>query len=372
MPGPFRNAANPLSVHNFVMKRFLIVAAAAVAISVHADLGVGDKAPALKVASIVKGAKVDLSKGVHVVEFWATWCGPCKQSIPHLTEMAKKYKGKVDFTGVSVWENGADQIGQVKKFVTEMGNNMNYNVAFDGESKYMANNWMIAAKQDGIPASFIVKDGVVLWIGHPMDGLDETLGKVLGGKYDAGSARKAAKAEADLKAKQRQQQMAMQGKIKPFVDAMQKSDFKAALAALDKLEGDKGLPEGFVKAQKIGVYIKLDDSRANALATELAAGMLKNNAMGLNSVAWDMVDPEQKHKNMDYKVALSLAKRSVELSKGASHESLDTLAVAYFRVGDKAEALATAEKALALAKKQGGAADSVKEYEARIAWIKKG
>src|SRR5262249_18297967 len=69
------------------------------------SLGVGDPAPKLNVKSFVKGepiATLELDK-LYVVEFWATWCGPCRVSIPHLTELQKKYPD-VAFIGVSVWE----------------------------------------------------------------------------------------------------------------------------------------------------------------------------------------------------------------------------------------------------------------------------
>src|SRR5207247_6903034 len=73
-------------------------------------LGIGDPAPAIQVKEFVKGAPVtSLEKGKrYVVEFWATWCGPCRVSIPHLTEMQKKHP-EFTFVGVSVWEK--DQKG---------------------------------------------------------------------------------------------------------------------------------------------------------------------------------------------------------------------------------------------------------------------
>src|SRR5689334_25163119 len=97
------------------MKSILRLAAVAAlilaAIAAYADpsLTVGSPAPAIKVAKWVKGKPVNsLKKGnVYVVEFWATWCGPCKQSIPHLTELAKKYAGKATFIGVSSFEKNA-------------------------------------------------------------------------------------------------------------------------------------------------------------------------------------------------------------------------------------------------------------------------
>ena len=54
------------------MRRLLTFSVLALA-TASFGLTIGDKAPPLKVAAVVKGKAVDLSKGVHVVEFWATW-----------------------------------------------------------------------------------------------------------------------------------------------------------------------------------------------------------------------------------------------------------------------------------------------------------
>ena len=56
----------------------------------------GDAAPPIEITKWLRGEAVDLQKArekkVVVVEFWATWCPPCRTSIPHLTELQKKYK----------------------------------------------------------------------------------------------------------------------------------------------------------------------------------------------------------------------------------------------------------------------------------------
>ena len=146
-------------------------------------LKVGDSAPKIEVKSFVKGEPVkEFEAGkTYVVEFWATWCGPCKVSIPHLTEMQKKYPA-VPFIGVSVWEN--DQ-GLVKPFVDEMGDKMalprRHGCAFPKGAAGREAPWPSRGcrppTRTGIPSAFIVSgESKIYWIGHPMQ-MDEPLAK---------------------------------------------------------------------------------------------------------------------------------------------------------------------------------------------------
>lgn len=147
----------------------------------------GGKAPKIEVLKWVKGKPTKIEKkGVYVIEFWATWCGPCIESIPHITKLAKANK-KATFVGVSIWEDNKNQ--EVEKFVKDMGAKMDYNVAFGGNQKGMAQTWMAAAKQNGIPCAFIVKDEVVQWVGHPME-MDKPLKDVMAGKHDVAASKK--------------------------------------------------------------------------------------------------------------------------------------------------------------------------------------
>ncbi|MCS7032826.1 MAG: TlpA family protein disulfide reductase [Phycisphaerae bacterium] len=150
-------------------------------------LKVGDPAPPIAVGSWVKGDPVEKFEPgkVYVMEFWATWCGPCVAAIPHISELQKKYADQgLVVIGVSVWEQDAAQ-SKVPEFVAAMGDKMSYRVATDdrrdgGEGK-MAQAWMAAAEQSGIPCSFVVdRSGKIAWIGHPMQ-LDQVLPKLLKG-----------------------------------------------------------------------------------------------------------------------------------------------------------------------------------------------
>src|ERR1700761_1889608 len=56
-------------------------------------LKVGDPAPPLRASKWLQGAEVkEFAAGkTYVVEFWATWCGPCIVMMPHLSELQHQY-----------------------------------------------------------------------------------------------------------------------------------------------------------------------------------------------------------------------------------------------------------------------------------------
>jgi thiol-disulfide isomerase/thioredoxin len=314
-------------------------------------LGVGDPAPAIQVKEFVKGAPVSsLEKGKrYVVEFWATWCGPCRVSIPHLTELQKKHP-EVTFIGVSVWEQ--DQKG-VRPFVQQMGDKMAYTVAMDdvpegarGNEGKMAKSWMEAAGQDGIPTAFLIdRDTRIAWIGHPM-GLDEPLEKVAAGTWDVAAART-----------QFQKDQARRGKMRELQEkltkAQQSGDPHQMLAALDQaiaedpaMEAPLGLQRYFVLSRGIK-----DPEQAEVYGSHLVDSVLKDNAAALNELAWSIVAPEAPKANASaVKLALKAAQRADELAQGKDPGIADTLARAYFEAGSPAKALAAQERAVRLAK----------------------
>jgi len=136
------------------------------------SLSVGDPAPAITVDSFVKGdAVASFAAGkVYVVEFWATWCPPCLESIPHLTKVQKDNRD-LTVIGVAASERGSgdERLKKLRDFVTKQGDKMDYRVAFDSK-RAMSKGWMEAAGQTGIPTAFVVgADGKIAHIGHPLE-----------------------------------------------------------------------------------------------------------------------------------------------------------------------------------------------------------
>jgi len=100
---------------------------------------------------------------VVVVEFWATWCPPCRRSIPHLVELDKQYRPK----GVVIIGLTNEPKTTVEPFAREIG--MTYPV---GGGSSTASQYGVT----GIPHAFVVDpSGRVVWEGHPMSGLDKAI-----------------------------------------------------------------------------------------------------------------------------------------------------------------------------------------------------
>jgi thiol-disulfide isomerase/thioredoxin len=144
-------------------------------------LEVGSPAPGLDV-EWVKGSFNPNGENVYVVEFWATWCAPCRKSIPHLTKLQEEFgEDGLTIIGISTDDNP----DLVEPFVKRQGMKMEYTVGIDNRNR-TKRSWMDAAGQKGIPCAFIVdRENVIQFIGHPMsEEFDEILVKVMSGRYN--------------------------------------------------------------------------------------------------------------------------------------------------------------------------------------------
>ncbi len=275
----------------------------------------GMPAPPLQVAEWVKGTSVSLEQGrgekITVVEFWATWCPPCRTSIPHLTELQKQYGDK----GVTIVGITSEDADKVKPFVEKQGAEMDYTVAID-DNDMTSRDYMKAFGVRGIPHAFVVdKSGAIAWHGHPMMGLDSAIEEMLAGTYDI------EKAKRELNAEKLVEQY-------------------LTLAA-----------EGDPKARDVGEQAVKDAGSNGGL---------------LNEMAWSILTSPKIEKR-DLELAERAAKAAVDATKGESASILDTYARAQFDGGKVKEAVETQQKAVAAAstdKEREELGKSLEKYQA--------
>ena len=313
-------------------------------------LGVGDPAPALKTGTWVQGGPVAAFEKdkVYVVEFWATWCGPCRTSIPRLNELQARHREKgLVVIGQNVWE---ETESKVAGFVRKMGDKMTYAVALDDKSKHeegaMAETWMKAANQDGIPTAFVVgKDGRIAWIGHPAEGLDEVVAGVLAGTFDAKKAE-------EIRAKQAAEAEKVALSYEKISAAMENGEWEDALKAVDELEKLLVAPEDRQAMITVRVQILAGAGDADKLYAYIKATAEKHadNLEILNDLAWSLVATPG-IENPDLDLAEKLARQSNELAKEKQAHVLDTLARIAFLQGQR-KAVALQEKAVAAAEEE--------------------
>ncbi len=309
-------------------------------------LKVGDMAPKPKVAKFVKGKEfTEFKKGeVYVVEFWATWCGPCKKSIPHLTELQKEYKDKkVTVLGVSVWEEEGG-LEKVVPFVEKMGDKMDYVVAYDGDDGEMKDTWLKAAGLNGIPSAFIVdQKGMVAWIGHPGE-MDSVLRDVVAGSYDVKSAADKASKKADGQKRIK----AMRGDLETAMKSGTSAEVIAAADAILTVDAKQYADFAAVAFENV-LITKKDPDAAYAFATKWTKGdELAGNSMVLNRIAWTTLDDAGVPRR-DLDLAMKVAEMAVKASEGKDGAIMDTLARAHFEKGDLNKAIEVQKKAVDLA-----------------------
>ena len=117
-------------------------------------LDVGASAPALTLPDAAGTALPPADGHVRLVDFWASWCGPCRHSFPWMNAMQEKYGAQgLQIVGVNVDEERSDADGFLAKVPAR------FQIVFDPSGETPA-AWAVK----GMPTSYLVgRDGKVLW-----------------------------------------------------------------------------------------------------------------------------------------------------------------------------------------------------------------
>jgi thiol-disulfide isomerase/thioredoxin len=303
-------------------------------------LKVGDAAPPIVAEKWIKGSPVtQFAPGqLYIIEFWATWCGPCRAAMPHLSEIARRYKGKITVIGFNVLELDAaknkdgDYITKVSNFVKNLGDGMDYTVAADVRAGTMHKTWLSAAGIGGIPSSFIIDgNGKIAWIGHPVV-LDDAIALVMSGQMDE----KKGKALWPAFRAKNNERMAIAAQVE---ELSKKGETEKAVTLIDPLIAETVLGKSPFVIIKYNLLKKLDAAKAGKYALELMK-TYANDPLTLQDVARTIVNNDNAE---DKTIALKIMEQAVKKSAPDDPFAHSMLADIYYKNGNYKKAVSTQE-----------------------------
>ena len=357
------------------------------------ELKIGDKAPSLDIQHWVSDGKGKFphvkefeSGKVYVVEFWATWCGPCIAAMPEIKAMQEEFASK-SVQVISVSDEGVET---VEKFLQRKVSGAaktygeltaSYCLTTDPDGS-VSKDYMEAAGQNGIPTAFLVgKSGLIEWIGHPLE-LKEVLVQLLAGKWDreAYAKQMAMSQEVEMELN-RTFAFLEQGKFDialKRIDAsltkykdvpeflgqfkflklqasvaakMEKEEFDEALSVIRELTKDEKDPMILSVAESMGMQIRVGKGGESAVeALKQATIKLKDQPVELNGMAWTIVELVQSGKKLEPNVIAAGVAAAKVAAKAAPEDGsvLDTYANLLYLQGKLDEAIAVQKKAAKL------------------------
>lgn len=366
-------------INTRAIRRSLVVAAAIISslgfdalgqTGLGADLlTIGSPAPALNIEHWVQNGKGKFkpvtkfaADKVYVIEFWATWCGPCIQSMPHLAQLQTEYADK----GVQLISISDEDLETVEKFLERPVRAPKKQKEEDQDAKPQTyreltsvyclttdpdqssnKDYMEAAAQQGIPTAFIVgKDSKIEWIGHPME-MDGPLSKVVDGTWDRAAF------QAEMKAKQEAERM-----MQEVQELAQAGKFDQAVAKIDAAMEKTTEPQQTFQLRMFKMQLLLVGKK-NEEATKMSESIfteLEGKPEMVNAFAWNLFEmAEQGGLRVDAvlkQAVVACEKETGKATKEVKASLWDTTAHILNMQGDKAKALKLEEAAVEIAEGQ--------------------
>ncbi len=138
----------------------------------------GDQAPDFNLSRIGGGELrlSDLRGKAVIIDFWDTWCPPCREALPHLEALSVEYKDQLEVVGVAIGREGREAVA---KYAND--HKLTFPMVLIDEKYATARDF---GGVQSIPTTFLIDgDGIVrkMWVGaHPKATYEEEIKKVVG------------------------------------------------------------------------------------------------------------------------------------------------------------------------------------------------
>lgn len=223
-----------------------------------------------------------------LLEFWATWCPPCRASMPHLQEIHEEFADQ----GLVIVALSDEMKKDVQPFVEKMGLPFIVGAASTSKAAYGIR---------GIPHTFLVDaDGTITWSGHPMELTAATVKKLVHGARLPKNRLLAFRGDVDgTKTQTKYEKLARNGELAAAIEQAEATLVDAKASAEEK---------GAAEATKKSVSAYVDDIRKRA------EGLIESRDVAEGRALYEALAKEFERTD----VGASAKKRLDEIAKDAS------------------------------------------------------
>ncbi|KAF9294629.1 hypothetical protein BGZ88_003588 [Linnemannia elongata] len=121
----------------------------------------------------VSGPKFTGEGRVVVLDFWASWCDPCVQSGPELSDLADEFEGRISVVGINnesiFGETNPGDVDKLNEFLDDHREGFRYTIYIDNDEGHAKETVYNPGGYRGIPCVILLVDGIVTYVGSPQE-----------------------------------------------------------------------------------------------------------------------------------------------------------------------------------------------------------